>query len=271
MTDAKRLLSFLGSCAVVACISAFGCGGAAAEVRIEKVEYKGGNVAFKGILAYDTAVQGKQPAILIGPTWTGPGEYVEGRAASLAKMGYVVLVADIYGNGLQPARGKEAGAQMDIYMKDRPLLRERMRAGHAALRANPRVDAKKIIAIGYCFGGTGVLELARDGSELAGVVVFHGLLDTPTPQDAGNIKAPVLVLNGADDPLVPPEAIQAFEREMRSAKVDWQLVNYSGTKHAFTDPGSGTDQSKGSAYNETSDRRSWVAMQSFLREIADRK
>jgi dienelactone hydrolase len=270
MTAGKHLFSFFGSCAVVACITAFGCGGAGAEVRIEKAEYKEGNVAFKGIVAYDDAVKGKQPAILLGPTWTGPGEYVQGRAASLAKMGYVVLVADIYGNGLQPARGKEAGAQMDIYMNDRSLLRERMRAAHAALRANPRVDAKKIIAMGYCFGGTGVLELARGGSELAGVVVFHGILDTPVPQDAKNIKSPVLVLNGADDPYVPPEAMQAFEREMRGAKLDWQVINYSGTKHAFTDPGSGTDQTKGSVYNETSDRRSWVAMQNFLREIAGR-
>ena len=114
-------------------------------------------------------------------------------------------------------------------------------------------------------------ELARGGSELAGVVVFHGMLDTPAPQDANNIKAPVLVLNGADDPNVPPEAMQAFEREMRSAKVDWQLINYSGTKYAFTDPSSGTDQTKGSVYNETSDRRSWVAMQNFLQEIADKK
>ena len=102
-------------------------------------------------------------------------------------------------------------------------------------------------------------------------MVFHGILDTPTPQDAKNIKAPVLVLNGADDPNAPPEAVQAFEREMTSAKVDWQLVNYSGTKHAFTDPSSGTDQTKGSVYNPTSDRRSWVAMENFLREIADRK
>ena len=271
MKAGKHLFSNFGLCVLAACISAFACGGASTEVKIEKTEYKDGNVVFKGIVAYDAAIQGRQPAILIGPTWTGPGEYVQGRAASLAKMGYVVLVADIYGNGLQPARGKEAAVQMDIYMKDRALLRERMRAGYAALRANPRVDAKKIIALGYCFGGTGVLELARAGSELAGVVVFHGILDTPAPQDAKNIKAPVLVLNGADDPLVPPEAMQAFEREMRNARVDWQVINYSGTKHAFTDPGSGNDQTKGSVYNETSDRRSWVAMQNFLREIADRK
>ena len=271
MTARKHVFSFLGSYALIACISALGCGGAGAEVRIEKAEYKKGDVTFKTIVAYDTAVQGKQPAILIGPTWTGPGEYVEGRAASLAKMGYVVLVADIYGNGLQPARGKDAAAQMDIYMKDRSLLRERMRAGYDALRVDARVDARKIFAVGYCFGGTGVLELARSGSELAGVVVFHGILDTPTPQDAKNIKAPVLVLNGADDPLVPPAAAQAFEQEMRNAKVDWQFVNYSGTKHAFSDPSSGTDQTRGSVYNEKSDRRSWIAMQNFLREIADRK
>lgn len=270
MTTGKHLFRLLGSCALAAGI-AFACGSAGANVRIEKVQYRKGEVGFKTMLAYDTAFKGKRPAILMGPTWTGPGEYTQGRAAQLAKMGYVVLIADIYGNGLQPARGKESAAQMDIYMKDRPLLRERMRAGYDALRANPRVDASRIIALGYCFGGTGVLELARSGAPLAGVVVFHGILDTPTPQDAKNIKAPVLVLNGADDPNAPPQAVQAFEKEMTDAGVDWQLVNYSGTKHAFTDPSSGTDQSKGSVYNARSDRRSWVAMQDFLKELSERK
>jgi len=253
-----------------ACVAVMAWGTAAAEVKLEKAEYKQGNVLYKSFIAYDTAAKGKQPAILIGPTWTGPGEYVQGRATQLAKLGYVVLVADIYGNGLEPARGKESAAQMDIYMKDRPLLRDHMRAGYEALRANPRVDPKRIVALGYCFGGTGVLELARAGAELSGVVVFHGILDTPTPQDAKNIKSPVLVLNGADDPNVPPDALQAFEREMTSAKVDWQLVNYSGTKHAFTDPSSGTDQSKGSVYNPVADRRSWIAMENFLHELAAR-
>ena len=269
MTHGKDLFSLTASCA--AFIGVMACGQAAAEVKLEKTEYKQGNVSYKSFVAYDTAAKGRQPAILIGPTWTGPGEYVQGRAMSLAKMGYVVLVADIYGNGLQPARGKESAAQMDIYMKDRPLLRDHMHAGYEALRANPRVDPRRIVALGYCFGGTGVLELARAGADLSAVVVFHGILDTPTPQDAKNISSPVLVLNGADDPNVPPDALQAFEREMTNAKVDWQLVNYSGTKHAFTDPSSGTDQSKGSVYNEVSDRRSWVAMQNFLHELGARK
>jgi dienelactone hydrolase len=233
----------------------------------KKATYQANHLNFVGQWAYDDARSGKSPAILMGPTWTGPGEYTQMRATALAKMGYVVLVADIYSEGAQPARGKESAAAMDIYMKDRAKLRQRMQAAYDVLSHNPLVDAHKIVALGYCFGGTAVLELARDAAPLAGVVVFHGMLDTPNPADAKNIKSPVIVFNGADDPNVPHQAIEAFEQEMRMAKVDLQFINYSGTKHAFTDPSSGTDQSKGSFYNPVSDARSWGGLQAFLQDL----
>ena len=238
-----------------------------AEIVSEVGLYKNQEHQFKGQLVYDNVKKTKSAAILMGPTWTGPGEYTLSRAQQLALMGYVVLVADIYGEGQQPTRGKESAAAMNTYMKDRPLLRNRMQLAYKALSSNPRVDPKKIIALGYCFGGTGVLELARDGAPLAGVVVFHGILDTPHPEDAKNIKSPVIVFNGTDDPNSLADAVVAFEEEMRQAKVDLQFINYSGTKHAFTDPSSGSDTSKGAFYHPLSDARSWTGMVSFLSEL----
>jgi dienelactone hydrolase len=267
----QQFAALFATCAIAASLGALTCVSARAEVKLERLDYKKGDMIFKGFIAYDDALQGKRPAILVSPTWTGPGEYVQGRAKMFAAMGYVALVQDVYGNGAQPARGKEAATQMNIYMKDRALLRERMRSAFDILRANSRVDDGKVIAVGYCFGGTGVLELARSGANLAGIVVFHGILDTPTPQDAKNIKAPILVLNGEDDPNVPPASVAGFLSEMKAANVDLQFVNYSGTKHGFTDPASGNNPKAGSVYNAKSDKRSWLAMQDFLHEIIDKQ
>jgi dienelactone hydrolase len=147
------------------------------------------------------------------------------------------------------------------------LLRARINAALGFLRKQERVNPQQIAAIGYCFGGTTVLELARSGAEILGVVSFHGGLNTPTPADAKNIKAKVLACHGADDPFVPADEVSAFEKEMRDAKVNWQLVAYGNAVHSFTDKGAGNDNSKGAAYNAEADRRSWEAMKSFLEEV----
>jgi dienelactone hydrolase len=230
------------------------------------IEYKQDNTTLEGYLAGD-AEAGKRPGILIVHDWMGLGKFAMAKADELARLGYVALAADIYGQGVRPANAKEAGAQAGKFKNDRALLRARILAALDVLKKNEHIDQKRIAAIGYCFGGTTVLELARSGADIAGVVSFHGGLDTPTPGDAKNIKCKVLVLHGADDPYVPAKDVAAFEDEMTKAGVDWQLIKYSGAVHAFTNPDAGTDNSKGAAYNERADKRSWEAMKQFFAEI----
>jgi dienelactone hydrolase len=238
-----------------------------AAVQAKAVEYKQGDAILEGYLAWDDAIQGQRPGILVVHEWTGLGEYVQARARKLAEMGYIVFAIDMYGKGIRPKTPGEAAAQAGIYKKDRPLMRARAMAGLEALRMNPMCDPKRVAAIGYCFGGTCVLELARGGADLAGVVSFHGGLDTPTPADAKHIKCKVLVMHGGDDPHVPRKDVEAFEDEMRAGGVDWQLVVYGGAVHAFTNPDAGNDKSRGAAYDAQADRRSWEAMKVFFAEI----
>jgi dienelactone hydrolase len=243
------------------------CGIAWAEIETKTVEYKQGDTRLIGYLAYPKDQQTPRPGILVVPEWWGLNDYAKSRAGQLAELGYVALAADIYGEGKTTTDPKEAGTLAKIYREDRALLRARARAGLETLKAQPMVDGKRLAAIGYCFGGTSVLELARSGANVNGVVSFHGGLDTPNPADARNIRAQVLALHGADDPFVPPEQVVAFQEEMRKAGVDWQFVAYGGAVHAFTNPASGDDNSKGTAYNASADRRSWNAMRQFFAEL----
>lgn len=240
---------------------------AQAQLRSKTIDYKEGNTALQGYLVYDDAIQGKRPAIVVVHDWMGMTDFVRGRADGLAKMGYIALAADIYGKESQPKNANEAKAQSSKYKNDRLLLRARVKAALDTLLAQPQTDPKRVAAIGFCFGGTTALELARSGAPIAGVVTFHGGLDTPTPQDARNIKAKILVLHGADDPFVTPAIVAGFEKEMTDAHVDWQLIKYSGAVHAFTIPSAGNDNSKGVAYNASADRRSLQAMKDFFAEI----
>ncbi len=240
---------------------------ASGKMQTQAIEYKQGGAVLEGYLAYDDAQQGKRPGILVIHDWYGLGDYAKKRAEMLASMGYVAFAADIYGAGIHPTSPEECAKQAGIYRADRALMRARAAAGLDVLRGQERVDPRRIAAIGYCFGGGVVLEMARSGADLAGVVSFHGVLDTPNPADAKNIKAKILVCHGADDPYVPKEQVQAFEEEMRGAGVDWQLIAYGGSVHSFTRWDSGNDNSKGAAYNERTDKRSWAAMKQFFDEI----
>jgi dienelactone hydrolase len=199
--------------------------------------------------------------------WTGHNKYVRRRAEQLAQLGYVAFALDMYGKGVLAKDSTEAAKLATPFKADRALMRKRANAGLDVLKKNERVDTTHLAAMGYCFGGTTVLELARGGADLVGVVSFHGDLDTPKPEDAKNIKGKVLALHGADDPLVKPEVVTKFEDEMRKAKVDWELVKYGGAVHSFTNPDAGNDPSKGAAYNAEADARSWQAMKDFFAEI----
>ena len=240
---------------------------ARAEIVSKPVEYRQGDTVLEGLSVYDDATQDKRPAVLVAHQWKGLGSYEKKRAEMLARLGYNVFAVDIYGKGIRPANPQDAASEAAKYKENRTLLRSRVLSGLEQLKHHLLTDARKIGVIGYCFGGTTALELARSGADVAGVVSFHGGLGTSIPAQPGAVKAKVLALHGADDPFVPPAEVAAFEEEMRKARVDWQLVAYGGAVHSFTDWDAGSDNSKGSAYNEHADRRSWEAMKQFFAEL----
>jgi len=249
---------------LLAVLSSFGS--LSAAIVEQPLEYKSGAVLCEGWQAYDDAVTGKRPGVLIVHQWTGISDHEKEVARKLAALGYNVLVADIYGKGIRPqppAAGKEAGK----YKGNRTLLRARANAALDVLASDARTDNSKLAATGYCFGGTTVIELARSGAKVKGVVSFHGGLDSPTPADGNNIQAKVLALHGADDPFVAAKDIAAFEAEMKASGVDFKLINYPGAVHSFTHKAAGNDNSKGAAYNADADRDSWFQMEQFLKRL----
>jgi|SRR5450756_529991 len=238
-----------------------------ATMQSKTVDYKQGDTTLEGVLVWDDAVKGARPGVLVVHQWMGLTDYEISRAKMLAKLGYVAFCADIYGKGVRPKDTTEAGVEATKYKSDRQLLRARVNAGLEELKQSPFVQKSRIAAIGYCFGGTTVIELARSGADIKGIVSFHGGLDSPTPADGKNIKCKVLVCHGADDPYTKASDLAAFEDEMRQAEVDWMLIKFGGAVHSFTQPMAGNDNSKGAAYNERADKRSWAAMRMFLTSI----
>lgn len=232
----------------------------------ETVEYKHGEVFLEGYLAYDDASSSVRPGVLVIHEWKGLGEYAKRRTRALAELGYVAFAADMYGKGVRPESHEDAAKEAGIYKKDRGLMRSRAAAALQVLGGHPFTDPSKLGAIGYCFGGTSVLELARGGADLKGVVSFHGSLATPDPTAAKNIKSKVLVCHGAADSFVEPE-VEGFKKEMKDAGVDLRFESYEGAVHSFTVPEAGSDPSIGMAYNEAADKKSWESMKSFFREV----
>jgi dienelactone hydrolase len=237
-----------------------------AAIQTKTVEYTQGDATLEGVLVWDDAVTGPRPGVLVVHQWLGLTDYEKRRATMLAQLGYVAFCADIYGKDARPKNVGEAGALAGKYKSDRALLRQRVNAGLEQLKKSELVDTKRIAAVGYCFGGTTVIELARSGADINGIVSFHGGLDSPTPADGKNIKCPVLICHGADDPFEKPEDLAAFENEMRDAKVDWRLIKYGGAVHSFTQPDPGFSN-PGAHYNEKADKRSWEDMKMFFAEI----
>ncbi|EKG31553.1 dienelactone hydrolase family protein [Pseudomonas avellanae] len=207
-------------------------------IEIRSVVYQIEGQPYESRLVYDSSATALQPGLLMAPNWMGVSQDAEDTARAVAAKGYVVLLADLYGQQVRPSNNDEAGAAMTPLKNDRGLLRKRMQAGLDQLlsQADGSLDVSRIATFGFCFGGCCSLELARTGAELKAAISFHGTLDTPNPADANNIKGSVLVLHGASDPLVPKEQLPAFEEEMNAAGVDWQLHSHGGAFHSFTDP-----------------------------------
>lgn len=233
------------------------------------IEYKVGGKTFESYLAIPATKKLNNPAVLIVPDWMGLGDYAKKKADDMAAQGYVAIAVDVYGKGNLPKDGKAAGELAGSLKKDTKTLRERINGAYDQLKKQGGlVDKTKIVAFGYCFGGTTVLELARSGAQLAGTATFHGGLANAKPADAKNIKGRVLVMHGAIDPFVPTSEVEAFQKEMNDAKIDYTFVSYSGAVHSFTIPDAGNDTSKGAAYNATADKRSWAEFERFLGEVA---
>ena len=237
-----------------------------AAVRTQEIDYRDGKTTLQGYLAYDDALQGIRPGVLVAHEWKGHGEYVRRRARQLAEAGYVVFALDMYGKGVFANNHDEAAKLSGVYFKDRLLMRQRAQAGLNVLLKQPNVDTKRVAAIGYCFGGTTVLELARAGTDLKGVASFHGNLTTPVPAEPNKVKARVIVFQGGEDAWTL-EGVPAFQEEMKKAGVDWQMDIYGGAAHSFTVKEAGNDPSTGMAYNENADRRSWESLMNFLHSV----
>ncbi|WP_373286419.1 dienelactone hydrolase family protein [Halopseudomonas salina] len=242
-----------------------------AEMVSTPVAYEIGGQAYEGMLVYDDSVDDKRPGLLMVPNWMGVTEGAVEKAQRVGGSEYIVFVADMYGKDIRPQNADEAGKAAGSVRADRAMMRDRVNAALDVFKAQAdgvSLDVDNIAAIGFCFGGGTVLELARSGTPVQGVVSFHGNLDTPDPENAKAIRTPVLVLHGADDPYVPQEQVQAFQEEMRNAGVDWQLNSYGGAVHSFTDP---TAKMPGKAeYNPVVAERAFGAMHRFLAESMDK-
>jgi len=252
--------------ALAGLMASFASGQETAQVKSETIDYKHGDVVLQGYLAWNPSVSGKRPAVMIVHEWKGHGDYVRRRADQLAKLGYLAFAADMYGKGVFAKDHEEAGKLAGAFFTDRKLMRERAKAGLDVLAKHTLCDGR-IAAIGYCFGGTTALEMARAGLDIKGAASFHGNLSTPNPGDAKNIKGKVIVFHGQDDGFVPKPVVDAFQEEMKAAKVDYQFVGFGGAVHSFTVKEAGDDPSKGMAYNEKADKRSWAMLEGFLKEI----
>lgn len=236
-------------------------------MHTQDINYSDQAVNLSGYLAFDEAADGQRPGVLVFHEGLGLGDFAMARARKVAELGYVALAADMFGDRRQARSLQEVTKLVGDLRNEPQTLRARGRAALATLAALPQVDANRLGAIGFCFGGSVVLELALDGADLKAVVSFHGVLATRTPAVSGNVKARVLVCTGADDPLAPPEQVRAFEDEMRAAEVrDWQVISYGNTLHGFTNPAADGSMMRAALYSEQADRRSWASMRSLFEE-----
>ena len=235
-------------------------------IHTRTVEYKDGDKLLEAYLAWDDSSSDPRPGVMISHAWRGRSEFEEGKAEQLAELGYVGFAIDLYGKGVLGTTTEENAALMQPLLDDRAMLQRRMKLALDNIRRQKEVDSARVAAMGYCFGGLCVLDLARTGADVAGVAAFHGLFGKPDNIGDVPMKARVLALHGWDDPMVEPDQVLALSRELSAAGADWQIHAYGGTMHAFTNPAA-NDPEFGTVYNADADRRSWQSLQLFLAEI----
>ena len=230
------------------------------------IDYRDGDTVLEGRLVYDDDFAGPRPGILVSHAWGGRSDYEDGKADALAGLGYAALALDLYGKDVRGSNPEENAGLMQPFLDDRAMLQQRLLVSLQTLRDQPEADAHRVAAIGFCFGGLCVLDIARTGADLAGVVSIHGLLAPPGNTTGNTVRAKVLVLHGWDDPMATPEAVNQLADELSELGADWQLHAYGNTVHAFTNPAANAPES-GTVYDPVADRRSWQAMTNFLEEI----
>ena len=235
-------------------------------IKTRLIDYTHGDLVLEGFLAWDDVTDTPRPAVAIAHAWGGRSDFEEDRAIRLAQQGYVGFALDMYGKGVRGSNPEENAGLMAPFLQDRPLLQARISAAIDLLRQQPEVDAGRLAAMGFCFGGLCVLDLARIGSDVRGVASFHGLFGAPGNTAGRHIGAKVLCLHGYDDPMVPPQSVLDLAAELTEAGADWQLHAYGNTQHSFTNPNA-NDPAMGAVYDAAADRRSWAALLDFLGEI----
>ena len=235
-------------------------------IRERLVEYRDGSTLLEGFFCHDDSRPGPLPGLLIAHEWGGRGEFVERKARRLAWHGFATFALDMFGKGKRGTTNAECSALIAPFVQDRALLARRVTAALTAVKELPEVAARRIAAIGFCFGGMCVLDLARSGADLRGVASLHGLLKPAGLPSQGRIRAKVLVLHGYEDPMGPPEDVLALAKELTAGGADWQLHAYGNTRHSFTNPHA-NDRANGMVYDEAADRRSWHAVLQFLDEV----
>lgn len=241
-----------------------------AEIQTEVVQYKADTLTLQGYLAYDDSLKGRRPGVLVVHEWWGHNEYARKRARMLAELGYVAFAIDMYGEGKTTAHPKEASTFAKEALSHAEKLQERFVAAYEYLAFDKRVDVDRVAAIGYCFGGGVVLEMARKGLGLAGVVSFHGSLATENPAKIAGVRSKILVCHGEEDAMVSDNEIQNFIAEMRNADVDYNFITYKDAKHSFTNSDADKFASEFGlpvAYNAEADKKSWEDMKNFLEEV----
>jgi dienelactone hydrolase len=235
-------------------------------IQTRTVEYKDGDIVLEAYVAWDDSGHDARPGVLISHAWAGRGELEENKAEHLAELGYVGFALDLYGKGVRGKSNDENAALMQPLLDDREMLQRRMKLALEQIRKQKEVDASRVAAIGFCFGGLCVLDLARTGADILGVASFHGLFGMPGNTDGNGISAKVLVMHGWSDPMATPDQVLGLAEELTGMGADWQIHGYGNTLHAFTNPVA-DDPDHGMAYNADADRRSWQSLQLFLAEI----